>query len=152
MFNYQDSFFFVVLFKRQLLYFIKALFVCQELFLFFCFASLITSMSFSATAYLDYHIQTALSTTFLFFSNSFDFPNYSDCFNHLKPGFLFHPQLFRLRVSAWYSIVPYFLLFSRLFLSDSVIIPPLFGIVNVFSIIYIIQKIFAIQTILTIIV
>ena len=121
-------------------------------FLFFCFTSLITSVSFSATAYLDYHIQTALSTTFLFFSNSFDFPNYSDCFNHLKPGFLFHPQLFRLRVSAWYSIVPYFLLFSRLFLSDSVIIPPLFGIVNVFSIIYIIQKIFAIQTILTIIV
>ena len=67
LFNYQDSFFFAVLFKRQLLYSIKALFVCQELFLFFCFASLITLMSFSATAYLDYHIQAALSTTFLFF-------------------------------------------------------------------------------------
>ena len=34
LFNYQDSFFFAVLFKRQLLYFIKALFVCQELFYF----------------------------------------------------------------------------------------------------------------------
>ena len=91
MFNYQDSFFFAVLFKRQLLYFIKALFVCQELFLFFCFASLITSVSFSATAYLDYHIQTALSTTFFIFSNSFDFPNYSDCFHRLKLESFFVP-------------------------------------------------------------
>ena len=45
---------------------------------------------------------------FFIFSNSFDFPNYSDCFNHLKPGFLFHPQLFRLRVSAWILFHPYF--------------------------------------------
>ena len=60
-------------------------------FLFFCFASLITFMSFSATAYLDYHIRTALSTTFFIFSNSFGFPNYSDCFHHLKQESFFVP-------------------------------------------------------------
>ena len=88
---------------------------------------------------------------FFIFSNSFNFPNDSDCFHRLKQNSFSSRQLFRLRVSAWFVIIPYLLLFSRLFLSDLAIISSLSGIVNVFSIIYIIQKIFAIQTILTII-
>ena len=109
-------------------------------FLFFCFTSLITSASFSATVYLDYHIQTALSTTFYFFK-LFQLSELFGLFPASETGIFSSRQLFRLRVSAWYSIVPYFLLFSRLFLSDLTIISSLPGIVNVFSIIYIIQTI-----------
>ena len=96
------------------------------------------------------HPDCFVNNFFIFFK-LFQLSELFGLFPASETGIFSSRQLFRLRVSAWYSIVPYFLLFSRLFLSDSVIIPPLFGIVNVFSIIYIIQKIFAIQTILTII-
>ena len=96
------------------------------------------------------HPNRFVNNFFIFFK-LFQLSELFGLFPASETGIFSSRQLFRLRVSAWYSIVPYFLLFSRLFLSDSVIIPPLFGIVNVFSIIYIIQKIFAIQTILTII-
>ena len=67
--RYAKSTFFVcvVLFKRQLLYFIKSFYLCQELFYF----SLSLFSSFPllshATAYLGYHFQNSLSTTFLIY-------------------------------------------------------------------------------------
>ena len=61
----------VVLFKRQLLYFIKSFCLCQELFYFSL--SLFSSFPLPshATGYLGYHFQNSLSTTFLIFSNLF---------------------------------------------------------------------------------
>jgi len=53
---------FAVLFKRQLLYFIKSFSLCQELFYFFAARELLNG--FSLTAHLCYHIRTSLSTTF----------------------------------------------------------------------------------------
>ena len=60
----------VVLFKRQLLYFIKSLCLCQELFYFSL--SLFSSFPLPshATAYLEYHFQNSLSTTFLIYSQN----------------------------------------------------------------------------------
>ena len=57
----------VVLFKRQLLYFIKSFCLCQELFYFSL--SLFSSFPLPshATAYLGYHFQNSLSTTFLIY-------------------------------------------------------------------------------------
>ena len=61
----------VVLFKRQLLYFIKSFCLCQELFYFSLRFSLSLFSSFPlpshATAYLGYHFQNSLSTTFLIY-------------------------------------------------------------------------------------
>ena len=53
---------FAVLFKRQLLYFIKSFSLCQELFYFSLLFDLLDCSSL--TVYLCYHIQTSLSTTF----------------------------------------------------------------------------------------
>ena len=52
----------VVLFKRQLLYFIKSFSLCQELFIFLSLPNPFDY--FSLAVYLCYHIQTFLSTTF----------------------------------------------------------------------------------------
>ena len=49
---------------RQLLYFIKSICLCQQLFYF-------SSLSFQATTCLSYHQRSALSTTFFFPSRSF---------------------------------------------------------------------------------
>ena len=56
LFSYQSS---LLLFKRQLLYFIKSICLCQQLFYF-------SLLSFQATAILDYHSIASLSTTFSF--------------------------------------------------------------------------------------
>ena len=55
---------FAVLFKRQLLYFIKSFSLCQELFYFSVSFDLEFSYPPLATACLYYHIQIILSTTF----------------------------------------------------------------------------------------
>ena len=55
---------FTVLFKRQLLYFIKSFSLCQELFYFSVSFDLEFSYPPLATACLYYHIQIILSTTF----------------------------------------------------------------------------------------
>ena len=97
----------VVLFKRQLLYFIKSFCLCQELFYF----SLSLFSSFPllshATAYLGYHFQNSLSTTFLIYfsiiSLIFKFSSFLPIKNVPPPRLLS-------------SSVP--LLFSLLFLSD----------------------------------
>ena len=57
----------VVLFKRQLLYFIKSFCLCQELFYFSLLLFLSFPLPSHATAYLGYHFQNSLSTTFLIY-------------------------------------------------------------------------------------
>ena len=61
----------VVLFKRQLLYFIKSFCLCQELFYFSL--SLFSSFPLPshATAYSGYHFRNSLSTTFFTFFDLF---------------------------------------------------------------------------------
>ena len=54
-------------YQRQLLYYIKAVFVCQELFLTFFKVFCFDLLSFSATALIEYHIFISLSTVFLFY-------------------------------------------------------------------------------------
>ncbi|WP_207734535.1 hypothetical protein, partial [Coprococcus comes] len=49
-------------FMRQLLYYIKAFHVCQQLFYFFCCCEAVPH----ATALTEYHIHPRLSTAFLF--------------------------------------------------------------------------------------
>ena len=97
----------VVLFKRQLLYFIKSFCLCQELFYF----SLSLFSSFPllshATAYLGYHFQNSLSTTFLIYFSIISLIFKSSSFLPIK-----NVPPPRLLLSS----VP--LLFSLLFLSD----------------------------------
>ena len=57
----------VVLFKRQLVYFIKSFCLCQELFYFSLLLFLSFPLPSHATAYLGYHFQNSLSTTFLIY-------------------------------------------------------------------------------------
>ena len=98
---------FAVLFKRQLLYFIKSFCLCQELFYF----SLSLFSSFPllsrATAYLWYHFQNSLSTTFLIYFSIISLIFKSSSFLPIK-----NVPPPRLLLSS----VP--LLFSLLFLSD----------------------------------
>ena len=123
----------VVLFKRQLLYFIKSFCLCQELFYF----SLPLFSSFPlpshATAYLGYHFQNSLSTTFLIYFSITSLIFKSLSFLPIKN--VPPPRLLS-------SSVP--LLFSLLFLSDESYLIIAVLIVNVFYIFH------AIQTILTI--
>ena len=97
----------VVLFKRQLLYFIKSLCLCQELFYFSL--SLFSSFPLPshATAYLGYHFQNSLSTTFLIYFSIISLIFKSSSFLPIKN--VPPPRLLS-------SSVP--LLFSLLFLSD----------------------------------
>ena len=97
----------VVLFKRQLLYFIKSFCLCQELFYFSL--SLFSSFPLPshATAYLGYHFQNSLSTTFLIYFSIISLIFKSSSFLPIK-----NVPPPRLLLSS----VP--LLFSLLFLSD----------------------------------
>ena len=97
----------VVLFKRQLLYFIKSFCLCQELFHFSL--SLFSSFPLPsyATAYLGYHFQNSLSTTFLIYFSIISLIFKSLSFLPIKN--VPPPRLLS-------SSVP--LLFSLLFLSD----------------------------------
>ena len=97
----------VVLFKRQLLYFIKSLCLCQELFYFSL--SLFSSFPLPshATAYLGYHFQNSLSTAFLIYFSIISLIFKSSSFLPIKN--VPPPRLLS-------SSVP--LLFSLLFLSD----------------------------------
>ena len=97
----------VVLFKRQLSYFIKSLCLCQELFYFSL--SLFSSFPLPshATAYLGYHFQNSLSTTFLIYFSIISLIFKSSSFLPIKN--VPPPRLLS-------SSVP--LLFSLLFLSD----------------------------------
>ena len=97
----------VVLFKRQLLYFIKSLCLCQELFYFSL--SLFSSFPLPshATAYLGYHFQNSLSTTFLIYFSIISLIFKSSSFLPIKN--VPPPRLLS-------SSVP--LLFSLLFLSN----------------------------------
>ena len=97
----------VVLFKRQLLYFIKSFSLCQELFYFSL--SLFSSFPLPshATAYLGYHFQNSLSTTFLIYFSIISLIFKSSSFLPIKN--VPPPRLLS-------SSVP--LLFSLLFLSD----------------------------------
>ena len=97
----------VVLFKRQLLYFIKSFCLCQELFYFSL--SLFSSFSLPshATAYLGYHFQNSLSTTFLIYFSIISLIFKSSCFLPIKN--VPPPRLLLSSVA---------LLFSLLFLSD----------------------------------
>ena len=97
----------VVLFKRQLLYFIKSFCLCQELFYFSL--SLFSSFPLPshATAYLGYHFQNSLSTTFLIYFSIISLIFKSLSFLPIK-----NVPPPRLLLSS----VP--LLFSLLFLSD----------------------------------
>ena len=99
----------VVLFKRQLLYFIKSFCLCQELFYFSL--SLFSSFPLPshATAYLGYHFQNSLSTTFLIYFSIISLIFKSSSFLPIKN--VPPPRLLS-------SSVP--LLFSLLFLSDEV--------------------------------
>ena len=98
---------FAVLFKRQLLYFIKSFSLCQELFYF----SLPLFSSFPlpshATAYLGYHFQNSLSTTFLIYFSIISLIFKSSSFLPIKN--VPPPRLLLSSVA---------LLFSLLFLSD----------------------------------
>ena len=97
----------VVLFKRQLLHFIKSFSLCQELFYFSL--SLFSSFPLPshATAYLGYHFQNSLSTTFLIYFSIISLIFKSSSFLPIKN--VPPPRLLS-------SSVP--LLFSLLFLSD----------------------------------
>ena len=97
----------VVLFKRQLLYFIKNFSLCQELFYFSL--SLFSSFPLPshATAYLGYHFQNSLSTAFLIYFSIISLIFKSSSFLPIKN--VPPPRLLS-------SSVP--LLFSLLFLSD----------------------------------
>ena len=97
----------VVLFKRQLLYFIKSFCLCQELFYFSL--SLFSSFPLPshATAYSGYHFQNSLSTTFLIYFSIISLIFKSSSFLPIKN--VPPPRLLS-------SSVP--LLFSLLFLSD----------------------------------
>ena len=97
----------VVLFKRQLLYFIKSFSLCQELFYFSL--SLFSSFPLPshATACLWYHFQNSLSTTFLIYFSIISLIFKSLSFLPIK-----NVPPPRLLLSS----VP--LLFSLLFLSD----------------------------------
>ena len=97
----------VVLFKRQLLYFIKSFCLCQELFYFSL--SLFSSFPLPshATTYLGYHFQNSLSTTFLIYFSIISLIFKSSSFLPIK-----NVPPPRLLLSS----VP--LLFSLLFLSD----------------------------------
>ena len=100
-------FVFVVLFKRKLLYFIKSFCLCQELFYFSL--SLFSSFPLPshATAYLGYHFQNSLSTTFSIYFSIISLIFKSSSFLPIKN--VPPPRLLS-------SSVP--LLFSLLFLSD----------------------------------
>ena len=123
----------VVLFKRQLLYFIKSFCLCQELFYFSL--SLFSSFPLPshATAYLVYHFQNSLSTTFLIYFSIISLIFKSSSFLPIKN--VPPPRLLS-------SSVP--LLFSLPFSATNVILTQPCLIVNVFYIFH------AIQTILTI--
>ena len=123
----------VVLFKRQLLYFIKSFCLCQELFYFSLLLFLSFPLPSHATAYLGYHFQNSLSTTFLIYFSIISLIFKSSSFLPIKN--VPPPRLLS-------SSVP--LLFSLLFLSDEGYLITAFLIVNVFYIFH------AIQTILTI--
>ena len=98
---------FAVLFKRQLLYFIKSFCLCQELFYFSL--SLFSSFPLPshATAYLGYHFQNSLSTTFLIYFSIISLIFKSSSFLPIKN--VPPPRLLSSSVT---------LLFSLLFLSD----------------------------------
>jgi len=66
-----SRFFSAVPFKRQLLYFIKSFSLCQELFYFSVSFDLAFSCPSQTTAFIGYHIQISLSTTFLIDFQSF---------------------------------------------------------------------------------
>ena len=57
----------VLFYQRQLLYYIKAVFVCQELFQLFSKFLIFDLLSFSATAIIEYHIFISLSIVFYFY-------------------------------------------------------------------------------------
>ena len=97
----------VVLFKRQLLYFIKSFCLCQELFYFSLSLFLSFPLPSHATAYLGYHFQNSLSTTFLIYFSIISLIFKSSSFLPIKN--VPPPRLLS-------SSVP--LLFSLLFLSD----------------------------------
>ena len=111
----------VVLFKRQLLYFIKSFSLCQELFYFSL--SLFSSFPLPshATAYLGYHFQNSLSTTFLIYFSIISLIFKSLSFLPIKN--VPPPRLLS-------SSVP--LLFSLLFLSDECYLITAVLIVNIF--------------------
>ena len=98
---------FTVLFKRQLLYFIKSFSLCQELFYFSL--SLFSSFPLPshATAYLGYHFQNSLSTTFLIYFSIISLIFKSSSFLPIKN--VPPPRLLSSSVT---------LLFSLLFLSN----------------------------------
>ena len=102
----------VVLFKRQLLYFIKSFCLCQELFYFSLLLFLSFPLPSHATAYLGYHFQNSLSTTFLIYFSIFYFSIISLIFkssSFLPIKNVPPPRLLLSSVA---------LLFSLLFLSD----------------------------------
>ena len=117
------------------------MFVCQELFYFFLFRFVDHFRVFLSDSLFRLSHPDCFVNNFFIFFKLFQLSELFGLFPASETGIFSSRQLFRLRVSAWYSIVPYFLLFSRLFLSDLAIISSLPGIVNVFSIIYIIQTI-----------
>ena len=124
----------VVLFKRQLLYFIKSFCLCQELFYFSL--SLFSSFPLPshATAYLGYHFQNSLSTTFLIYFSIISLIFKSSSFLPIKN--VPPPRLLS-------SSVP--LLFSLPFSATNVILTQPFLIVNVFYIFHAIQNILKIS-------
>ena len=111
----------VVLFKRQLLYFIKSFCLCQELFYFSL--SLFSSFPLPshATAYLVYHFQNSLSTTFLIY-------------------FSIISLIFKSS-----SFLPIICCFPCCSSATNVILSQLFLIVNVFYIFHAIQNILKIS-------
>ena len=120
----------VVLFNRQLLYFIKSFCPCQELFYFSL--SLFSSFPLPshATAYLGYHFQNSLSTTFLIYFSITSLIFKSLSFLPIKN--VPPPRLLLSSVA---------LLFSLLFLSDESYLIIAVLIVNVFYIFHAIQNI-----------
>ena len=120
----------VVLFKRQLLYFIKSFCLCQELFYFSL--SLFSSFPLPshATAYLGYHFQNSLSTTFLIYFSIISLIFKSLSFLPIKN--VPPPRLLSSSVT---------LLFYCCSSATNVILSQLFLIVNVFYIFHAIQNI-----------
>ena len=123
----------VVLFLRQLWYFIKSVPLCQELFYFSVSLIRFPFGPFQATACIGYHICKALSTVFFI------------CFSTLPAPFfpLSCPRLFRLRVSGWPDLLR---LFKAPSSATDAILSPREAIVNVFSLFYLFQTVHTILT------
>ena len=124
----------VVLFKRQLLYFIKSFSLCQELFYFSL--SLFSSFPLPShtTAYLGYHFQNSLSTTFLIYFSIISLIFKSSSFLPIKN--VPPPRLLYL---------PFLCCFLCCSLATKIILSQLFLIVNVFYIFHAIQNILKIS-------